>query len=110
MRVGVIDDGDVAVLEHALGEHAVQIERDDDGDPLAEDGPRLLEQEALGVVLALSRHRAVQAEIGAIDRPGGAQCAQPFAGEVLPVGGGQGPAGGDRPGAQGWDEAQVGCS
>ena len=108
MRVGVIDDGDVAVLEHALGEHAVQIERYDDGDALAEDGPRLLEQIALGVVLALGRHRAVQAEIGAIDRAGGAQRAQPLAGEALPVGGGQGPAGGDGPGAQGRDEAKVG--
>ena len=109
MRVGVIDDGDVAVLEHALGEHAVQIERDDDGDALAKDGPRLLEQVALGVVLALGRHRAVQAEIGAVDGSGGAQGAQPLAGEALPVGGGQGPAGGDGPGAQGRDEAQIGA-
>lgn len=108
VRVGVIDDGDVAVLEHALGEHAMQIERDDDWDALAEDGPRLLEQVALRVVLALGRHCAVQAEIGAIDGPGGAQGLQPLAGEAQPVGGGQGPAGGDGPRAQGRNEAQVG--
>ena len=83
VRIGVIGDDRVAVLEHAVGEDAVQIERDDDGDLLAEDLARLRQQVALGIELLLAGHRAVHAEVDAVHRRRGADAVEKLVRDAL---------------------------
>ena len=59
MRVGVVDGHAVDVLEHAVGQNAVQIARDDDGNIRPHHAADLCQQIAFRVRLALGRHGAM---------------------------------------------------
>ena len=106
--VGVIHRDGVGVLEHAVGQDAVQVEGDHDGDPLSEDLARLGQQESLGVVLVLGLHGAVEGEVDGVHgrrRPDGAQ---ELAGDPVEVRRRQDPAGGNGAGAVGGNDLDVG--
>ncbi len=67
VRVREVHDARVGEAQHLVGQDAVEVERHDDRDVVAEDRPRLLEEVALGVHLAVGDHRAVEAEVDAVD-------------------------------------------
>ena len=108
MRVGVIGDDGVAVFDHAIGEDAVEIERDDDGNLLAENLAGLREEPAFGVEFLLACHGPVHAEIDSVHRRGLADLFEKFGGDSFPIGFGEGSSRGDEKGAEGRDEFHVG--
>ena len=78
----------------------MQVEGHDEGDRLADNLARLLEQVALRVVLSLGRHGAVQAEVDPVEGVGGlGQGGQELVGQPAPVCLGQRPARRDGAGA-----------
>ena len=79
MRVGVVGHDGFAVPDHAFGQNAVQIERHDNWNPLAEDTAGLFKQVALGVEFLLAGHRPVHAEIDAVEGQGSFQCSNEIA-------------------------------
>ena len=108
VRVGVIGDDGVAVLDHAIGEDAVEIERDDNGDFFTEDFPRFLEEPALGIEFPFARHGSVHAEVDGIHRRGLSDLLKKLGGDLFPVGFCEGATRGDEKGAVGRDEFHVG--
>jgi hypothetical protein len=87
----VVDDGRIGVLEHAVGEDSVQVERGDDGDVFAENLACFLQEITLGVLFLGGGHGTVQGEVGTIDCPDMTQRVEEFASEAFEVGPGDGP-------------------
>ena len=106
--IGVIHRDGVGVLEHAVGQDAVQVERDHDGDLLAEDLARLGQQKSLGVVLALGLHGAVEGKVDGVHGRRRSDRVQELAGDPVEVRRRQDPAGGDGAGTVGGDDLDVG--
>ena len=67
MRIGVVDGEAVDLPQHAVGEDAVQVERDDDRHVLHRRCAGSPAAAALGVELAVRAHGAVQREVDAVD-------------------------------------------
>jgi hypothetical protein len=84
MRIGVISHDGIALLDHAISEDAMQIERYDDGNVLAEKLPRFRNQPAFGIELGLARHRSVHAEVHTINGWCGADGSEKFTRDSLP--------------------------
>ena len=68
----MIRDNRIALLHHPVSENAVQIERYDQRSLLADRPAGLTQEITLGVDLVVARHRAVQTQIHAVNRAGGA--------------------------------------
>ncbi len=83
VRIGVIADDGVAVLQHPLGQNAVQIERRHDGDFLTQNLPGFLKQISFRVQFVCSFHRSVQSEVSAVDRAGFGDSLQELAGKSV---------------------------
>ena len=96
--IGVIDDDGIRVLEDAIGENAVEVERDDDGGVVADDAPGGLDEVAVRIVDVLGSESAVQGEVDAIEGHSHWDAGEEFAGDTGEVGGGDGTRGGDAAG------------
>ena len=73
VRIGAHGDQGIGVVGHRLGDVAVQIQRHDNRDARPDLGTQPAEQFALGVLVALGHHRAVQMQQRAVDALGGGQ-------------------------------------
>lgn len=68
VRVGVVGNNGIAVLQHTTGEDSMQIERDHDGNAFAQNLTDLSQEPAFRIVLTLGGHGAMQRKIDAIHR------------------------------------------
>ena len=67
MRIGAVAHQRVGVARHAFGCVGVQVERRHDRHVRSHDAAQRLQQRALGIVLGLAHHRAVQRQAHRID-------------------------------------------
>ena len=97
VREFLVEDDDVGQLHALQRQVAVRVELDADHAVRADDGARALDHVALGVVVAVRHHRAVQAQQHAIERQRGLELGQDLVAHELVVGavGGAGGAGGE---------------
>ncbi len=110
MRVGVVDGQAVHLPQHAVGEDAVQVERDDDRHRGAGDRADALQEIALRIELAIGAHRAVQGHVNRVHLPDpGGDRVQQFRGKPCPALGGE-QAGTAGAGAAGGHDPHVGTA
>ena len=107
MGIGVIGHNRIAVLQHAVGQHPMQIERDNNGHPFPHNLAHPSQQPAFGVILPHDGHRPVQREIDAIHGRRGAHRRQKFFTNALKARRPQGAPRGNRAGAVGGDKFDV---
>src|SRR5579859_722914 len=113
-RVGEVDvwirmvDGQaVNVLQHAVGQDAVQIKGDDNRDFFAQNPSNLLQQVALRISLPLCRHGAMEGEVRRINRSSRAYLFQEVLSQPPKVGSGQSSGRGNGAGAIGGNNLYI---
>ena len=89
MRIGVVNGDAIDVLQHSIGQNAVQVKGHDNRNGLSEDLARFLQQVAFGVELVLRAHCPVHREIDAVYRRRCADCIQKLTGDRVPGIGGE---------------------
>ncbi len=86
VRIGVINDDGVGVLQDAVGEDAVQVERGDNRHTLAQNFACFGKQVAFAILLVFGGQGAVQRVVDAVDGSGLPRSFEKLASQPHPIG------------------------
>lgn len=93
VRVGAVGDDGGGAVDHLLGDVGVEIERDDDGEPVAQAGAEAAEDFAIGIAVGFADGGAVEGDEKGVERAHGIEGADEGVGNAFEVFGGDGAAG-----------------